>query len=366
MTVDVISSWAEFIDSRDSWNRLAAESRVSHPFVSHVWLTTWWENFGIGKQLKVYVVKRAGEWIAAAPMMVHTVSMYGVPVRRLDSLYNFHSPRYEFLSREDSDGVNAHLWKAMSREDEPWDVIVFQQFLSESPTLTRFRSLAKSDGWYAGEWAAPASPFIPLGCPYDHVLNRLSKNMRQNLRKRHAKLSEVASVDLEIVSDPADVPLAMQDALRIEAAAWKGTAGTAMISNPRVARFYTQLANRTALLGSLRLVFLRVGGKRIAFNYVLEIEGVLYGLKIGYDPEYAEYSPGNMLRSLLLDDACTRGCAEYDLLGSSEEWKLAWTKDARTHSWLFLYRNHLVPRALYRAKFHVVPKLRQLLRVAAA
>ena len=103
----------------------------------------------------------------------------------------------------------------------------------------------------------------------------------------------------------------MADGLRIEAAAWKGEEGTAILSDPTVADFYIQLAKREADLGQLRLTFLRVGGKRIAFNYILQNGQKLYAVKIGYDPEYHAYSPGNMLLNLILKDACQHSIEEY-------------------------------------------------------
>ncbi len=359
VTVDVISDPDAFREYGDKWDRLVADSGIRHPFASHAWLTTWWEHFGAGKTLQVFVARRGRDWLGAAPMMMHTVNMYGVPVRRLDSIYNYHVPRNEFPVVEQTDDVYEGLWQAISCKDAPWDAVVLQQFLSDSQTLARFRRLAGRNGWLAGDWAAAPSPYIELGCSYDDVVKRLSHNMRQNLRKRQAKLAEVDTVDIETVSDPSEIPLAIADGFRIEAAAWKGTAGTAIISDPQVERFYARLASRAAELGWVKLIFLRVGGKRIAFNYVLEVAGVLYGLKIGYDPDYQSYSPGNMLRSLLLKEACERGCLEYDFLGNPDEWKLAWTRETRLHGWLFLFRKRPLARMVYHAKFDLIPAVRR-------
>ena len=144
-------------------------------------------------------------------------------------------------------------------------------------------------------------------------------------------------------------------------AAWNGARGTAILSDPVVATFYTRLATREAELGQLRLTFLRVAGKRIAFNYLLQNKGKLYAVKIGYDPEYHAYSPGNMLLNLILKDAC-RHIEEYDFLGGADEWKLDWTQEKREHRWLFLFRDRWRPRALYYLKFGVVPAVKRVLQ----
>jgi len=155
---------------------------------------------------------------------------------------------------------------------------------------------------------------------------------------------------------------ALQDGLRIEAAAWKGQKGTAIISDPAVTEFYVRLAERQADLGQLRLTFLRAGGKRISFNYALSSQKKLYGVKIGYDPDYHTYSPGNMHLNLILQDACAERLAEYDFLGVDDEWKSDWTKSKRGHRWLFLFRNHIRSRVLHYLKFNVVPTIKPQLQ----
>ena len=148
----------------------------------------------------------------------------------------------------------------------------------------------------------------------------------------------------------------MKDGLRLEAAAWKGKKGTAILSDSAATRFYLRLAKRLAQQGQLRLTFLRFGGKRIALNYSLQNKKTMYAVKIGYDPEYHAYSPGNMLLNLILKEACAGGIEEFDLLGGDDHWKFDWTKDTRDYRWLFLFnriRRHL-QRAI--ASFRILEK----------
>jgi CelD/BcsL family acetyltransferase involved in cellulose biosynthesis len=169
-------------------------------------------------------------------------------------------------------------------------------------------------------------------------------------------------VDVEIISDPAEISEALHDGFRIEAAAWKGREGTAILCDSTVADFYIRLAKREAELGRLRLAFLRLCGKRIAFNYLLRSEKRLYGIKIGYDPDYHMYSPGNMLLNLILQKACTEGVEEYDFLGIDDEWKFEWTSEKVEHRWLFLFKNRWSMRLLHYFKFSVVPAIKPHLK----
>jgi CelD/BcsL family acetyltransferase involved in cellulose biosynthesis len=156
------------------------------------------------------------------------------------------------------------------------------------------------------------------------------------------------------------VESALNDGLRLEAAAWKGDVGTAIGSRSEVRDFYTRFAERAATRGWLRLQFLTVGGRRIAFHYSVCYSNKLYLLKSGYEPEYARYSPSNLLCSLVLQEGFQHGLAEYDFLGLDEPWKLEWTTDTRPHDWLFVFSNGLRGRLVHYAKSHLVARAKRL------
>jgi CelD/BcsL family acetyltransferase involved in cellulose biosynthesis len=360
LSIDVISDRNEFLASQGEWDRLVEEAGVCHPFMSHAWLKTWWEAFGADNDLRIFVVKANSEWIAVAPMMIRKTTMYGVRVRRLEALYNPHTTRYDFPIRERHDEVVRALWKAFSKASEPWDAVVLQQFPSTSPILDAMESLAKQSGWRTGRWPGPSAPFVELGCDFTGLLRRLKKKERHNLRRCYNNLASIDEIRLEVISDHSQVAAAMKDGLRIESLGWKGTAGSAMASDPRVEQFYLGLAERSAQLGWLKLAFLRVGRKLIAFLYMLDVGGVLYAMKVGYDPEYRNYSPGQLLLMLVLKQACEEGRREFDFQGEKERWKLVWTRDSRPHPWLFMFKDRLRSRLLHHAKFALLPAIRRM------
>ena len=360
LQVEVIRDPERFNSLAPEWDRLVDEWGVDRLFLSHTWFRTWWEAFGAGKQLHIVTVRSAGHLVAAAPMMRMKASIYGFKADALHSIYNPHTPRYDFIIANNQDPrLYKVIWDVLLGEGD-CEMIVLTQIPVGSKTIPTIEKLGQCDGWLTGQWHAPVSPFIPLTQDYDTFFNGLRSGCRFNLTKRYARLRRVGPVDVEVVTQHDAVDHAMRDGLRIEAAAWKGEKGTAILSDPTVTEFYIRLAKREAELGQLRLNFLRVGGKRISFSYLLQSRNRLYAVKIGYDPEFHAYSPGNMLLNLLLKDACASGIEEYDLLGGDDEWKFEWTKEKREHRWLFLFRDRLHARALHYLKFGVVPALKSV------
>jgi hypothetical protein len=343
------------------WDRLVERADSDRLFLSHTWLHTWWEAFGKTSQLHVITLRAGGQLVAAVPMQRTTRKQYGLTLHSIESIYNPHTPRFDFiLVKGYETRAYQEIWKQLSSE-AGIDMIVLKQINENSPTLPVVQDLARRDGWLSGRWVGRPSPFIRLGCDYEQFFGKLKGGYRYNLRKRYERLSKLGPIDVEVVTGSESIQDALRDGLRIEAAAWKGSEGTAILSDPAATEFYTKLAQREAELGRLRLTFLRVGGKRISFSYIINSQKTLYGVKIGYDPEYQTYSPGNTLLNLVLQEACAQGMDEYDFLGADDEWKYDWTKEARQHCWLFLFRDSPRARAARYIKFSVGPKAKAVL-----
>jgi CelD/BcsL family acetyltransferase involved in cellulose biosynthesis len=200
---------------------------------------------------------------------------------------------------------------------------------------------------------------VSLAGSWDGYVRRLRKHHRSNINNRLNRLRKLGPTNLEVVSSKARIPKALEEGYRIEAAAWKGEAGTAIASQPAVRRFYTAFAERAAERGWLRLFFLNVNGERVAFDYCVCYQNKLYSLKIGYDPRFASYSPCNLLKYLVMRHAFELGLTESHFLGGEDKWKLEWARQTRAHRWVFIFSPDMRGSLLHWAKFRVVPNLQQ-------
>ena len=117
----------------------------------------------------------------------------------------------------------------------------------------------------------------------------------------------------------------MREALRVEDAGWKGAEGTSIVHTPEIYHFFLHHARLLAGWNQLALAILRCGGRAVAFSYGLAAKGVFYSLKVGYDPEFAACSPGQLLRCRLIERLCAdpawRG---LDFVGPISEAQAHW------------------------------------------
>ena len=359
LAVEIVTETVGLRALGPEWDALAAEASLEHPFLTHDWVDTWWEAFGAGRELAVLVVRDGGRTVAIAPLMRGRVRMCGVPLASLESIGNDHTPRSGFLVAPDRPDAFAVLWDRIARRDPHFDLLLLRQLPEGSQTLLRMQALAARAGWLAGLWRSAESPWIDLAATtFPVYLDSLSSRFRAHLRNKERRAWKSGDLTVETVTGEADLATALSDGLRIEASGWKGEAGSAIQSEAVTLRFYTLLARRAARRDWLRLNFLRLDGRRIAFNYTLRYGRRRFVLKSGYDAEFAHLSPSVLLVRNILERVFECGDESYDFLGDRDAWKLSWTGTARPHDWLSLMPPTLPLRLLHAAKFRLGPRLR--------
>jgi CelD/BcsL family acetyltransferase involved in cellulose biosynthesis len=361
--VEYLADGPSFLDVEAEWNRLVDEAAVEHPFLRHEWLRVWWDCFGEGNRLAVVLVRANGRLVAAAPLMSNGPRMYGLRARRLQTIYNVHTPRLGLIVAPGHEGAYRAVWRHIAERDD-WDVLELNQLPEGSPTLDRITELASADGFPCERWSSGDAPYVPLRGSWADYFEGLAAKHRSNLRNRLKRLSKIGDVELETLSEPGPaLEAALQDGLRIEAAGWKGEEGTAIRCEDDIRGFYSRYAQAAARRDLLRLQFLVVGGTRIAFAYSIVHAGKLFLLKTGYDPEYSKYSPFNVLLRKVLEDCFDSGLDEFEFLGVFDRWKESWAELARPHCWAYVFAKTPTARLIRSAKFGVIPKVKQILGV---
>ena len=74
---------------------------------------------------------------------------------------------------------------------------------------------------------------------------------------------------------------------------------------------------------------MRLDGTPIASDFAIEADGIFYSMKGGYDPAYAEYSPGRLMDGLEIQRAHELGLRRFEFGGDPEHHKLQWRPELR-------------------------------------
>ena len=365
---ELVGDYGSFVALEREWNDAVERARISHPFLRHEWVRTWWDSFPstrfarsgqAGPQLHIIVVRENERIVGIAPLMREHVILYGLPVRRLALLANDHTPRTDFVVAGNESEVYRAIWNSLAGELDRWDVLQLTQLPRASRTIPAMSRLASAEQLAIGTWKSSDSPYLELAGTWESYWTSLSAKFRSNVRNRLTRLKHIGEPVLEVLSGKAAIADALDDVWRLEASGWKDKEGTSIASDPAVQRFYTLLSERAVDRGWLRLLFLTVGGRRVAVSYSALYDGRLFLLKTGHDREFHTCSPFKLLTYLATQEAYARRLREMDFLGDTEPWKQEWTSTARGHDWLFIFSNSRRARLLHSIKFQMAPEIKR-------
>jgi CelD/BcsL family acetyltransferase involved in cellulose biosynthesis len=134
-----------------------------------------------------------------------------------------------------------------------------------------------------------------------YVEHALSRHRRKEVRRLWRRLGDTGAVALGAAEDAAAVGGALDHFLAIEAAGWKGRAGTAAAADEVLQRFVRKVVSGLAAEGKVTVDRLFVDGRAIAAAIILRSGRSAWFWKIAYDEAFARFSPGVMLSVALTE-----------------------------------------------------------------
>jgi CelD/BcsL family acetyltransferase involved in cellulose biosynthesis len=153
------------------------------------------------------------------------------------------------------------------------------------------------------------------------------------MTSRLRRLAQQGPVEFQIRGQlsPEEVEPWLLRGFEVEDRGWKGAAGTSVLRTPGMFDFFLRQARWLAAWGQLELASLDCGGRPIAFCFGASAKGVFHSCKIGYDPAFAELSPGLLLQYHVLEHLHADGQRRaIDYLGPITEYHLHWKPDTYT------------------------------------
>jgi CelD/BcsL family acetyltransferase involved in cellulose biosynthesis len=312
MTVEVFSRLEPVAGD---WEALADEVEAA-PWLRPGWIAAWERAFGRGS-VEIVALRRNSRLVG----LVSLERRLGV----LSSTSNWHTPGFALLSENDE--ARRELARALFAKGGRRVVLAFVP--SSDPSLEACRAAAEDARYRLIVRTVQRSPYIDVDGDWAAYAERRDAKLRRELRRRRRRLSEQGELGLDVADGSERLDEFLEEGFGVEGAGWKGDRGTAIASHPATRRFYVDIARWAARRGWLRLAFLRLDGRAIAFDYALEEGRTHYLLKTGYNPAYRAFGPGMIIREAMLSRAFSSGMRRYEFLGDATTWKLEWADGTR-------------------------------------
>jgi CelD/BcsL family acetyltransferase involved in cellulose biosynthesis len=124
----------------------------------------------------------------------------------------------------------------------------------------------------------------------------MSAKKRKELRRQRSRLAEEGVLAFERIEGSERLAEWTAEFLALEAAGWKGEAGSALASAPGTAALFTEALAGAAAAGRLERLALRLDGRAIAMLANFITAPGAYSYKTAFDEAYARFSPGMLLQ----------------------------------------------------------------------
>ena len=298
--VITINTIAELRSAAPAWDDLWQRSDCTSPLARAEPVADWLAHFAPAARFQALAVAENDRWQAAMPLVEQrTVGPIRAGVLPCNAWPSGATLLWDVAAADDP-----HLGAAVSAGlgRLPWSLVFLEAAM---PARASWQAL------YRGLTAAGVHSDLRtrwhVGClEIDHdwprAFARLSGKHRRRIASSLRKLETRGEIRFRLHSRlaPDEVEPLVERAWETEERGWKGAAGTSVLRTPGAADFMLAQARWLAGEGQLVLAFLDCGPRNVAFCYGVLGKGVFHSFKIGYDPEFGQYSPGHLLQYHLL------------------------------------------------------------------
>lgn len=346
-----------FLTLAPEWNALTARRAEPGAWYQFDWYRCWWESFGKAADLKLICIYRDDNLTAVAPLILVRMRLKGFNFRVLKFIENGITPRSEFIGQALGADEVAAIWNAVLDFSSQWDFMLLSNVAHTGPTLKLLRDHVANNNIRHVELGDRSSPYIRLDIGWEGVRSGLGKRLKRNLSNARNRLERAGGFTVETCATPDEITRGLEQAIAISRKSWKGRLGKDMAGNRQRLEFYQQIARAYTDDGRVRIWLLRHRDQAIAFEYALIDRDHLLLLAIDYDQDFSVFSPGTLLRSLVLEQLVDSGLSCYDFSGTNYDYKLHWTRNVRPHSQFWIFHDGLKSRLLYFMKSRILPAL---------
>lgn len=159
--------------------------------------------------------------------------------------------------------------------------------------------------------------YLALPGTFDGYMGEFRKKQRYNLKRQVRVLSEAFEETLEVsvITRPEDVSQLVADVNKVAEKSWKAEeldrAVPEVVANPKA-------LEEIAAKGLLRAYVLKVKNEPCAYAIGYHFKQIYHYANIGYDSTLHQYSPGNVLLLLVIQDLIEKAGAQFMNFGITD------------------------------------------------
>ncbi len=314
MKVERIQDIRRFKEISDAWNELLHSSDQDCPFLTHEWISSWWECFSGENSLEVLLFNDERENpVGMAPLMIQDNVLRFIASEEVSDYCDFVFMKgYKEEFYESLFGY----FKTIPTKIEKIELMNVQ---SSSSTLDYLPRLASKHGFTCSKEEVEVAPLLELPSSYEDYMGNLSKKKRHELRRKLRRMESLDGIRVEKITDSQNIRTYLD---RFIALHKQGSPHKAKFwEKPKMTAFFHDMAYRFSLREWIELYVLFHEDKILAALLNFSYSERIYFYNVAFDRDFAWYSPGIFLFDHCIQEAISTGKKSADFLRGREEYK---------------------------------------------
>jgi CelD/BcsL family acetyltransferase involved in cellulose biosynthesis len=328
LRVDEYNRIEQLAEIRSDWSRLLAITERATFFQSLEWLQVYWQHCAADQRLRTLLVSDKERPVGIVPLVVRREMTRVGWLRFLTYPLDYWGSYYGPIGCQPEPVLLAAL-KHLRNTKRDWDALELR-WAGATDELRRSTPAAmRAAGLSAVCSQLDQTALVDLRGSWQEYLAARRSKWRNNLRRWQRKLEDCGRVDYQRFRPAGstagdDEPRwDLYDAcLQVAAASWQGSSTTGTtLTHDAVRAFLRDVHAAAVRAGSVDVNLISVNHRPVAFAYNYVYRGYVFGLRVGFDPEWSHTGVGNVLYVSALEDSFARGDHTYDLGPGSLECK---------------------------------------------
>ena len=295
----------ELANHAGAWAALLLRSPYASPMVSYPQISAFLETQVQNTEAWLCLFAYEGETLVGVLPLIaaRSIGIPGLTALLMKTPYNnLHTSGVGCLMPEGREEIFDILVSYLNRMPGKWPVIRMRELLEVDPTV---RCLDRA-GTHLRGVLTPCGRENHIVVPenYEAYHAGMSSNFKRQLKRGRRKLTDLEDVHFRCNETTRSSTENLKRFKEVEDKGWKGAGNSSIKADARNSRMYALAAERFQKEGWMEWNFIESGETTIAAHFGVRIHRTLFLLKICYDEEHADCSPGNLLIENVVQQAC--------------------------------------------------------------
>ena len=328
LQVEEINGLGELASVDADWHDLWLRTEDASFFHSPEWFQAAHSHDPLECGLRILLVRGQDNLIGILPLVLRSEPRRLGTFRVLTYPLNDWGPYYGPIGPQPKETLRAGLEYLQNRKRD-WDLLDLRWTPPEDRDPADTLSTLESLGMNFRTRLRHHTSIVDLTDTWDAFVKQRSKNWRSHYRRRHKRAAQAGEIQ-HVRYRPRGAEFGESDprfdlydtCVALAEKSWQGSSETGnTLCHSSVRDLLRSVHVQAAHLGCLDMNLVYLNGEPISFAYNYHHRGHVFALRLGYDPEFANLGPGNLVEELAIQDSFARGDRIYELGPGAEDSK---------------------------------------------